>query len=188
MVFPFAVKVYLWQSNIAVTASNRFACVVAQSSLTASRVSTSRSPEGSSDRSVRAISTVGMMAWWSVTLLSSVSKGHIVTQPQDQGSGGCLHVLRQILAVRSRIGCQLLFIERLHIIKGLLSRIAINTVTFPLQSCKVIKAGRLYGFYLLFHRTHKSGVVVTVHTDFFSLGAFRHFFEAVKPPQVISGT
>ena len=104
------------------------------------------------------------------------SKGHIVTQPQDQGSGGCLHVLRQILAVRSRIGCQLLFIERLHIIKGLLSRIAINTVTFPLQSCKVIKAGRLYSFYLLFHRTHKSGVVVTVHTDFFSLGSFRHFF------------
>lgn len=42
------------------------------------------------------------------------SKGHIVTQPQDQGSGGCLHVLRQILAVRSRIGCQLLFIEIAH--------------------------------------------------------------------------
>lgn len=77
---------------------------------------------------------------------AAFSKGHIVTQPQDQGSGGCLHVLRQILAVRSRIGCQLLFIERLHIIKGLLSRIAINTVTFPLQSCKVIKMGRLYGF------------------------------------------
>ena len=65
---------YPWQSNIAVTASNRFACVVAQSSLTASRVSTSRSPEGSSDRSVRSISTVGMMAWWSVTLLSSVTR------------------------------------------------------------------------------------------------------------------
>lgn len=74
MVFPFAVKVYPWQSNIAVTVSNRCTCVVAQSSLTASRVSTSRSPEGSSDRSVLAISTVGMMAWWSVTLLSSVTR------------------------------------------------------------------------------------------------------------------
>ncbi|MFQ8629130.1 MAG: hypothetical protein ACLSAR_10270, partial [Dorea formicigenerans] len=35
---------------------------------------------------------------------TAFSEGHIVTQPQDYGSGSCLHALRQILAVRSRIG------------------------------------------------------------------------------------
>ena len=63
---------------------------------------------------------------------ASLPKGHIAPQPEDQGSGGCLHILRQILAVRPGIGRQFFLIKRLHIVKGLLSRITINAVTFPL--------------------------------------------------------
>ena len=63
---------------------------------------------------------------------TAFSKWHMIPQPENQGSGGCLHILGQILAVRPGIGRQLLLIEGLHIVKGLLSRIAIDTVTFPL--------------------------------------------------------
>ena len=71
-------------------------------------------------------------------------KGHMFPQPEDQGGGGCLHILGQILAVRPWIGRQFFLIKRLYIVKGLLRRIAIDTVTFPLQSRQVIQAGRLY--------------------------------------------
>ena len=62
----------------------------------------------------------------------ALSKRHMIPQPENQGSGGCLHILGQILAVRPGIGRQLFLIEGLHIVKGLLRRIAIDTVTFPL--------------------------------------------------------
>ena len=95
-------------------------------------------------------------------------KGHMFPQPENQGSGGCLHILGQILAVRPGIGRQLFLIEGLHIVKGLLRRIAIDTVTFPLQSCQVIQAGRLHRLDLLFHGQHQSTLPVTVPADFFS--------------------
>lgn len=37
---------------------------------------------------------------------AAFSKGHIIPQPENQGGGGCLHVLSQILAVRPGIGRQ----------------------------------------------------------------------------------
>ena len=97
-----------------------------------------------------------------------LSKGHIVPHPENQGGSGSLHILGQILAVRPGISRQLFLIEGLHIVKGLLCRIAIDTVTFPLQSCQVIQAGRLYGLDLFLHRPHRSGLPVTVPADFFS--------------------
>ena len=79
------------------------------------------------------------------------SKGHIVTPPQDQGSGGCLHILGQILAVGTGIGRQLFLIEGLQVVKGLLGGVAVDTVSFPLHGRLMIEAGRLFGLYLLFH-------------------------------------
>ena len=99
---------------------------------------------------------------------TAFSKGHMFPQPENQGSGGCLHVLGQILAVRPGIGRQLFLIEGLYIIKGLLGRIAIDAVTFPLQGCQVIQAGRLHRFDLFFHGQYRGVLPVTVHTDFFS--------------------
>ena len=85
---------------------------------------------------------------------AALSKRHMIPQPENQRSGGCLHILGQILAVRPGIGRQLFLIEGLHIVKGLLRRIAIDTVTFPLQSRQVIQAGRLHRLNLLFHGQH----------------------------------
>ena len=98
---------------------------------------------------------------------AALSKRHMFPQPENQGSGGCLHIFGQILAVRPGIGRQFFLIEGLYIIKGLLCRIAIDAVTFSLQSRQVIQAGRLYCFDLLFHRQHRSTLPVTIHTDFF---------------------
>ena len=82
---------------------------------------------------------------------ASFPERHVVPQPQDQGGGGCLHILGQILAVGTGIGRQLFLIEGLQVVKGLLGGVAVDTVTFPLQGRQIIEAGRLYGLYLLFH-------------------------------------
>ena len=114
---------------------------------------------------------------------------HMLPQPENQGSGGCLHILGQILAVRPGIGRQLFLIKGLHIVKGLLGRIAIDAVTFPLQSCQVIQAGRLHRLDLLLHGQHRNILPVTIPADFFSFIFPGQLFPgAVKPPQVISGT
>ena len=81
IVFPLAVNVWPSDSKTASTASKRWGWAVAQRRRQARSIRTSRSPAGKADRSVRAISTVGRMAWWSVTLLSSMipsSSGAVV--------------------------------------------------------------------------------------------------------------
>ena len=80
---------------------------------------------------------------------ASFPERHVVPQPQDQGGGGCLHILGQILAVGTGIGRQLFLIEGLQVGKVLLCCLAEDT--FPLQGRQIIEAGRLYGLYLLFH-------------------------------------
>ena len=61
-----------------------------------------------------------------------------------------LHILGQIPAVGAGVGYQLLFIEGLGVIEGLLRRIAQQSVGIPLEGCQVIEGGRMFGFLLSF--------------------------------------
>ena len=56
------------------------------------------------------------------------------------------HIVGQIAAVRPGIGTQLLFIERLQIVQGLLGGIPQKPVGIPLQGSQVIECR---GFFLL---------------------------------------
>ena len=74
------------------------------------------------------------------------------------------------LAVRTGISQQLLFVEALGVVKGLLRRIAENAVCLPLQGGQVIE---FWGLFLLFltgdggthrrsagtHRLHRMGIL-----------------------------
>ena len=64
---------------------------------------------------------------------------------------GTFHIIGQITAVRPGIGTQLLFIERLQIIQGLLGGKAAEPVGFPLQSGQIIKRRGFFRVFLAFY-------------------------------------
>ena len=69
---------------------------------------------------------------------------------QMDDAGGCFrHVGGQISAVRAGIGQQLLFVEALGVVKGLLRRVSEQAVCLPLQGSKVIELRRLFLLLLL---------------------------------------
>ena len=75
----------------------------------------------------------------------------------DSGSGGnkagdaALHIVSQIAAVGSRVGTELLFIEGLEIIEGLLRGVAENAVGVALERGQVIEGGRFLRLFLALH-------------------------------------
>ena len=73
-------------------------------------------------------------------LRAGVEGRHPRRQMQDHG-GGLRHVFGQISAVRPGIGQQLLFIERLGVVQGLLGRVAEYPVCLPLQGGQVVQLG-----------------------------------------------
>ena len=80
-------------------------------------------------------------------LRAGVEGRHPRRQMQDHG-GVFRHVNRQIPAVRAGIGQQLLFIERLGVVQGLLGRVAEYPVCLPLQGGQVVQFGRLLRLFL----------------------------------------
>ena len=72
---------------------------------------------------------------------------HPCRQMQDHG-GGLRHVARQIPAVRPGIGQQLLFVERLGVVQGLLGRVTEYPVYLPLQGGQVVQLGWLFRLFL----------------------------------------
>ena len=80
-------------------------------------------------------------------LRAGVEGRHPRRQMQDHG-GGLRHVAGQIPAVRAGIGQQLLFIERLGVVQGLLGRVAEHPVCLPLQGGQVVQLGRLLRLFL----------------------------------------
>ena len=80
-------------------------------------------------------------------LRASVEGRYPCRQMQNHG-GGLRHVARQIPAVRAGIGQQLLFIERLGVVQGLLGRVAEHPVCLPLQGGQVVQFGRLLRLFL----------------------------------------
>ena len=68
------------------------------------------------------------------------------------------HIVRQIPAVRSGVGTELLFIECLQIVKCLLSRIPQQTVGIPLQAGQVIQRRGSFFLFLLTNLFDNGGV------------------------------
>ena len=85
--------------------------------------------------------------------LHALHKGKLRQQRRDKIIRRLFHIGSDVIAVRSRIGQQPLFVQGLGIIKGLLGSKAVNAVGFPLQGSKVIELRRLYGFLLFFQRS-----------------------------------
>ena len=80
--------------------------------------------------------------------------GRRLLRAADSGSGGnkagdaALHIVGQEAAVGARVGTELLFIERLEIVEGLLGGIAENTVGVALEGGQIVERGRFLGFFL----------------------------------------
>ena len=85
--------------------------------------------------------------------------------------GSLRHVNRQIPAVRAGIGQQLLFIERLGVVQGLLGRVAEHPVCLPLQGGQVIQFGRFLHLFLPHHGYAHGPLPVTGVPD--GLGVLR---------------
>lgn len=79
------------------------------------------------------------------------------------------HIFGEILTVCPGIGTKFLFIEALHGIQCLLSRVAKVAVSVPLERCKVIEPGRGRGFLLFFYRYNLQILVLTFGGKFFCL-------------------
>ena len=79
-------------------------------------------------------------------------KGQLADKQRGDMHRRIAHVVGQIIAVRSRIGKQPLFVKGLCKVKGLLCGVPVNAVGFPLQARKVKQAGWLLGFPLTPHR------------------------------------
>ena len=108
-------------------------------------------------------------------LRAGVEGRHSRRQMQDHG-GGLRHVNRQIPAVRSGIGQQLLFIERLGAVQGLLGRVAKHPVCLPLQGGQVIQLGRLFRLFLPHHGCTHGPLPVTGVPDGLGILHSRDFF------------
>ena len=76
-------------------------------------------------------------------------KGRQLCRQMDHAGRRFHHIGGQIPAVRSGIGQQLLFIEALSVVKGLLRRVSEQAVCLTLQGGKIIELRRLFLLLLL---------------------------------------
>ena len=83
--------------------------------------------------------------------------GRRLLHAADSGSGGdktgdaALHIVSQIAAVGARVGTELLFIERLEIVEGLLRGVAENAVGVALEGGQIVERGRFLRLFLALH-------------------------------------
>ncbi len=79
-------------------------------------------------------------------------KGRQLCRQVDHAGSRFCHVGGQIPAVRAGIGQQLLFVEALCVVKGLLRRVSEQAVRLTLQGGKIIELRRLFLLLLLRNR------------------------------------
>ena len=76
----------------------------------------------------------------------------------DNGGHGCklrhggFQIVGEKAAVRAGVGAELLFIERLQVVEGLLCGIAEAAVGLPLERGQVVEPGRVLRFFRAMHR------------------------------------
>ena len=88
---------------------------------------------------------------------AELGSGGLALLDGDSGDGDRpLHISGQKPAVSAGIGAELLFIQRLEIVQGLLGRIAELPVGIPLEGRQVIEGGRLLRFFFPLHRADES--------------------------------
>ena len=81
--------------------------------------------------------------------VAAAIKGRQLCYQVDHAGCRFCHIGSQISAVRAGIGQQLLFVEALCVVKGLLRRVSKQAVYLPLQGGKVIELRRLFLLLLL---------------------------------------
>ena len=84
-------------------------------------------------------------------------KGRQLCRQVDHAGSRFCHVGGQIPAVRAGIGQQLLFVEALGVVKGLLRRVSEQAVCLTLQGGKIIELRRLFLLLLLRDRSTGNG-------------------------------
>ena len=87
--------------------------------------------------------------------VAAAIKGRQLCRQVDHAGCRFCHIGGQIPAVRAGIGQQLLFVEALGVVKGLLCRVSEQAVCLPLQGGEIIELRRL--FFLLFLRDRGTG-------------------------------
>ena len=111
-------------------------------------------------------------------------KGRQLCRQVDHAGSRFCHVGGQIPAVRAGIGQQLLFVEALGVVKGLLRRVSEQAVCLPLQGGKVIELRRLFFFLLFRDRGTGDGRTLAHDRCLFRLRRigelFRHCFGSIQ--------
>ena len=79
------------------------------------------------------------------------AKRHSIGNQIHQHRQAVCHITGQIAAVSTGIGAELLFIQALQIVQGLLGRKSKQAVGISLQSSQVIEGRRLFGLFLALH-------------------------------------
>ena len=79
---------------------------------------------------------------------ASIEGRHLRRQIQDH-RGGLRHIAGQIPAVRPGVGQQLLLVQRLCVVQGLLGRVTEHPVCLPLQGGQVVELGRRLFLFLM---------------------------------------
>ena len=79
------------------------------------------------------------------------AKRHSTGNQIHQHRQAVCHITSQIAAVSTGIGAELLFIQALQIVQGLLGRKSKQTVGISLQGSQVIEGRRLFGLFLALH-------------------------------------
>ncbi len=111
------------------------------------------------------------------------AKRHGVGNQIDQHRQSLRHIRSQIVAVCAGIGAELLFIQVLQIVQGLLCGVSQQSVGIPLEGSQVIEGGRLLGFVLALHLFHCR--IRTLAGSFQLLGSslVRHAFPGNGKPR-----
>ena len=106
--------------------------------------------------------------------LHTSGKGQRPSGKPDQLRQTCCHIRSQVTAVRPRIGAELLFIEVLQIVQGLLGCEPQQPVGVPLEGGQVIEGGRLLGLVLALHLFHCGSRTLTSSFQLLGSGLVRH--------------
>ena len=86
------------------------------------------------------------------------SKPKVFADCRNECIGGLFHIVRQVLRIGTGIGDQFLLIEGLHIVEGLLCRVAELFVCFTLQRGQVEKLWSRYALDLFLHIGYGCGL------------------------------
>ena len=108
--------------------------------------------------------------------LHTSGKGQRPSSEPDQLRQAGRHIRSQVTAVRPGIGAELLFIQVLQVIQGLLGGVSQQPVGVSLECSQVIEGGRLLGFVLALHLFHRSSRILAGRFQLLGGALVRHAF------------